>query len=354
VPGKDEIIAALHKEDREEEIKEVTKILRRQEMERLLYVALTRARHTLVLVLDRNLFSPVHDRLAVDSQLKYLRGDKGEPSCVALEALSMNAEACSETLRATAKTIDASKAPPFAFGSFEPALLARAQARASDFIRKQNPSGYEELQELPAESAFRGSPVPARSTADNAATLYGSWWHTLFQHFPWTSGRQQWQAAFASVQSSSPDPDRSAREWKVFANASAASTLAEYLASPAIVTRTELPFLWRMNDQTCVEGVIDLLLVDPAAGRALLIDWKTNRVTPAKAADLQQRYRPQIAAYWKAVREITKLKVEAGIFATAIGQFMPYGVEELEAEWERLRSLPSSVAASLWDAPDSN
>ena len=51
VPGKDEVIAALHKEDREEEIKEATKILRRQEMERLLYVAVTRARHTLVLAL---------------------------------------------------------------------------------------------------------------------------------------------------------------------------------------------------------------------------------------------------------------------------------------------------------------
>jgi ATP-dependent helicase/nuclease subunit A len=353
VPGKDEIIAALHKEDREEEIKEATKILRRQEMERLLYVALTRARHTLVLALDRNLFSPVHDRLAVDSQLKYLRGDRGEPSCVALDALATNAEACSETLRATAKTVDASKAPPFAFGPLDRALLGRARARASHFIRKQNPSGYEELPEPPAESVFRRRVVPARSTADNAATLYGSWWHTLFQHFPWTSGPQQWQTTFAAVKSSSPDPDRSAREWKLFANASPASALAEYLARPATVTHTEFPFLWRMNDRSCVEGVIDLLLVDPAAGRALLIDWKTNLIAPADAADLQQRYRPQIAAYWKAVGEITRLDITAGIFATATGKFMPYDADELEAEWKRLQALPPDqlfVAASLWDA----
>jgi hypothetical protein len=69
---------------------------------------------------------------------------------------------------------------------------------------------------------------------------------------------------------------------------------------------------------------------------------------------LRARYLPQIAAYWKAVSEITKLEVEAGIFATAIGKFMPYDAAELETEWERLRSLPaeefSSVAASLWDA----
>ena len=109
-----------------------------------------------------------------------------------------------------------------------------------------------------------------------------------------------------------------------------------------------------MDEQSCVEGVIDLLLVDPAAGRALLIDWKTNRITPVDAKNLQQRYRPQIAAYWKAVGEITRYEVEAGIFATATGEFMPYSANELEAEWTRLRALPeaqlSSVAASLWDA----
>src|SRR5437016_3799666 len=115
VPGKDEIIAALHKEDREEEIKEATKILRRQEMERLLYVAVTRARHTLVLALDRNLFSPVHDRLAVDSQLKYLKGDKGETSCIALDALSTTAERCDETLRAATQTSDPAATPTFTF-----------------------------------------------------------------------------------------------------------------------------------------------------------------------------------------------------------------------------------------------
>jgi ATP-dependent exoDNAse (exonuclease V) beta subunit len=355
VPGKDEVIAALHKEDREEEIREATKILRRQEMERLLYVAVTRARHTLVLALDRNLFSPVHDRLAVESQLKYLHGDKGETSCVALDALATNAEACSETLRAAAKEIDASEPPAFAFARFEPTAIAHARARASDFIRKQNPSDYE-VPEPPPESVARRPALPLRSLADNAATLYGSWWHTLFQHFPWTSSPSQWQTAFTALQPSSPDPDRSAREWKLFINSSPPSALTKFLARPAIVPHTEFPFLWRMNERSCLEGMIDLLLVDPDARRALLIDWKTNRITPGEAEDLQQRYRPQIAAYWKAVGDITKLDVAAGIFATAIGRFMPYDADELEAEWERLQALPpeqlSSVAASLGDARD--
>jgi ATP-dependent helicase/nuclease subunit A len=355
VPGKNEVIAALHKEDREEEIREATKILRRQEMERLLYVAVTRARHTLVLALDRALFSPVHDRLAAESQLKFLRGDKGESSGVALDALATEVEACPKTVRAAAKAIDASEAPAFALAPFNSGALATARARATDFIRKQNPSGYEELPEPPPESAARRTVVPLRSKADNAATLYGSWWHTLFQHFPWTGGMSQWQTAFTAVEQNSPDPDRSAREWKLFTKAAPASTLGKFLANPGVVSHTEFPFLWRMNEQSCVEGVIDLLLVDSASDRALLVDWKTNRITPAGAEDLRQRYRPQIAAYWKAVGEITGLDLTAGIFATAIGQFLAYDTDELGAEWERLRSLPAdpfSVAASLWDALD--
>jgi hypothetical protein len=98
-----------------------------------------------------------------------------------------------------------------------------------------------------------------------------------------------------------------------------------------------------MNAGRCVEGVIDLLLIDPDDNRCLLIDWKTNRIEKSAQEELRQSYKPQIAAYWKAVREITKLEVEAGIFATAIGRFLVYNAEELEAEWERLRALPAET-----------
>jgi len=354
IPGSDQILAALHKEDREAEIKDAYKRLRRQEMERLLYVALTRARHTLVLALDRSLFSPKTDRAADYSQLKFLRGDHGESSIQILDALPHAPNACPETRasweehRAAGDTF-ASELPPLSGD-----MLSRARARATEFIRKQNPSRYEELPEPPPQSADRSTALPPRSKTDNAATIYGSWWHALFQHFPWTDSASQWQTAFTALQSSSPDPDRSAREWKLFTNTSPTSALINFLGRPGIVPRTEFPFLWRINEQSCLEGVIDLLLVDPATRRALLIDWKTNRIRPDAAEELRLRYRPQIAAYWKATREITRYDVQAAIFATATGRFLPYEASELEAEWMRLRALPadqlSSVAASLRDA----
>jgi ATP-dependent helicase/nuclease subunit A len=340
VPGSDQILAALHKEDREAEIKDAYKRLRRQEMERLLYVALTRARHTLVLALDRSLFSPKTDRAADYSQLKFLRGDKDESSIQILEALSDSPDVCPDTSASWDQSRTAIEAVASELAPLSAQTIARAQAHAGEFIRKQNPSGYDEADDPAAEEAGGPAPRPLRSLADNAATLYGSWWHTLFQHFPWTGGAEQWQTAFEALESSSPDPARSAREWKLFAKAMPASVLAEFLARRAVVPHTEFPFLWRINERNCLEGLIDLLVVDRNPKRCLLVDWKTNDVRAGDADKLRGRYLPQIAGYWKAVGEITKLEVTAGIFSTALGKFLPYEAEDLEAEWERLRTLP--------------
>jgi len=50
--------------------------------------------------------------------------------------------------------------------------------------------------------------------------------------------------------------------------------------------------------------------------------------------------RPQIAAYWKAVAEMTKEPVSAAIYSTATGKLIVYDHHELAHEWERLRDLP--------------
>ena len=144
-------------------------------------------------------------------------------------------------------------------------MIAHARRRAGDFIHKQNPSGYEEPAMLPNETAAGQTPHPLpRSTADTPATLYGSWWHTLFEHFPWKAEPSQWQAAFDALQSSSPDPDRSAREWQQLRDDVARFRGCAIPRRPGTIVHTEFPFLWRMDEQSCLEGVIDLLAVDPA------------------------------------------------------------------------------------------
>src|SRR5947207_11259087 len=94
IPGEQPFIAfdRSDRADLEEEMKKV----QRQEMERLLYVALTRARHTLALAFDVDFFRGkrgVHS----DTQLKWLQGDANEANAEILWALSDEPMACEET-----------------------------------------------------------------------------------------------------------------------------------------------------------------------------------------------------------------------------------------------------------------
>jgi hypothetical protein len=89
-----------------------------------------------------------------------------------------------------------------------------------------------------------------------------------------------------------------------------------------------------------LEGLIDSIMTNRKAGRCLLLDWKTNDVSPSDIEIFRNSYRPQLAAYWKAVTEITGLEVEAGLFSTALGRLLLYSAEELQKEWSRLEQLP--------------
>src|SRR5262249_3778040 len=122
----------------------------------------------------------------------------------------------------------------------------------------------------------------------------------------------------------------------LFSNAS----IARFLGSDETHFHAEFPFSWRRNDRSVFEGLIDSLMINRKSGRCLLLDWKTNDVSPSDAQTFRAGYRPQLAAYWKAVREITRLEVEAGLFSTALGRLLLYSSDELQSEWRRLEQLP--------------
>ena len=67
-----ELLIALGKEDKSKELKDAIERAQAQELERLLYVATTRARHTLVLVLDQDIFATTPGHLPKTAQLRRL------------------------------------------------------------------------------------------------------------------------------------------------------------------------------------------------------------------------------------------------------------------------------------------
>src|SRR5262249_30256579 len=81
-----------------DEFEEDMKLADRQEMERLLYVTLTRARHSLVLAFDRHFFLNASGHFHSDSQIKWLLAGNHECNCEVVAALSSEPRECLETL----------------------------------------------------------------------------------------------------------------------------------------------------------------------------------------------------------------------------------------------------------------
>ena len=81
--------------------------------------------------------------------------------------------------------------------------------------------------------------------------------------------------------------------------------------------------------------MIDLALFERCTEKWLIIDWKTNRITPNESETLREQYRPQLAAYWKAVSETTQRPVEAAIYSTPTGALLRYSADELATAWEK-------------------
>src|SRR5204863_5450754 len=75
-PVDGELIIAFGKEDKSKNLKEAIEYAQQQELERLLYVATTRARHALVIVLDQEIFSTSEGKLPRTAQLRRLLRDK--------------------------------------------------------------------------------------------------------------------------------------------------------------------------------------------------------------------------------------------------------------------------------------
>ena len=101
-----------------------------------------------------------------------------------------------------------------------------------------------------------------------------------------------------------------------------------------------------MDEQKCLEGIVDLAVWRPAETKWFILDWKTNWIEREELDQLRAYYRPQIACYWKAVAELTKRPVVAGIYSTATGCFVPYGEKQLQQEWARLKTLVADQFAA--------
>jgi len=326
--------------DLEEELKRSD----RQEMERLLYVALTRARHTLVLAADAGFFATTSGEIQSDSQMKWLRAEPDAPNYAAVAGLPTEASQCTETS-------DRQRATPLiqvheSFPVLHIGWIDDARRKASIFIHTMRPSELTAEEQIVEERAVdiwqEVEPELQPPRTDSPATRYGVWWHEFAEQAIWTSDVSALDDLFEIKLPMSPDAARSKRDWQLLRQHLLSEVSFRGRIARNAISRTEMPFLWRVDPVNSLEGVVDLALIEPEKNTCRIVDWKTNRIAAGDIDELRTQYRAQIAAYWKAITKMTDMSVDAGIYSTSTGQFIAYERGELAREWQRLSLLPLS------------
>ena len=336
IPGEEPFIAfdKSDKADLEDELKTI----QRQSMERLLYVALTRTRHMLAFALDVDFFKGkrgVHS----DTQLKWLKADAGEPNAAAIAAASEEANTCEETAahhkRREKEPVDESLSAL----RIKTGWIDIAQQKAGTIIETVSPSQFAPQEQAAAaetpstEEWIEIEPELRPARIDNPATRYGVWWHDFIEQIAWRSESKTWQPIFDRNIVASPDVARSKREWQLLQKQIESAAGLETHLRNANLVRQEMPFFWKANSKS-LEGIIDLALINEK--EIFILDWKTNRIATDKIDVLRDLYRPQMAAYWQAISNLTTAHVTAAIYSTATGQLVIYEPNELTVEWQRL------------------
>ena len=346
IPQTGELVVALGRDDMSTEVEDALKLAKRQEMERLLYVALTRARHTLVLAFDEGLFHTAQGASPKNSQARWLRSAETGENGEVFGTLPKETECCAATQEA--QRGDTTQRELEKKLTLLPEIGAETKRdglkRAANYIRKLNPSRVATGRVLPTDGAdaWKETDPELRPLAvESAATRYGLWWHEFAQRIPWTADANAYAEVFADHQLRSPDTARSLREWQLLRERlNDSADFRQKFAGDGVLLHSEMPFLWPGEASKCVEGIVDLAIFDRAKEQWLILDWKTNRITAEQTTLLRKQYLPQLAAYWKAITQMTGMSVEARLYSSATGQFIAYEPDELASEWERLRTLP--------------
>lgn len=278
----------------------------RQQTERLLYVAMTRARHTLVLLDDAEWFKEKGVSFAQCLQIK-------------AGANSATFAGLSETLTEDATLEEVEEPQPVATTVAEqplgPERLQKVQALLAQDPLRLTPSQLA-VEPDPAEMVERETRVEAECFPGNAIppNAYGLWWHDTMERAPWLEG--DWEAYTEEALRACPDPERGQAEWAQFR----AGPLWQWFEAPLQVW-TELPYFWPSPDREVYEGLIDWLAFDAAAEQWYLIDWKTDRL-PDISVELLRRYGPQIRAYRQALEAHTGQRVQTYLYSTPLGQLI--------------------------------
>lgn len=258
----------------------------RHELQRLIYVTLTRARQTLVLVDDTISEVPAY------SMASALNG------------------ACLTDLPGTT-TLPALPSPKHEKADALPAIdMAQAAVVASEHRLKVSP--HDLAEEDTAANNLRKESGRLRSEHATIPLLYGIWWHDTFKGMPWAEGLSALQLHWAAAAAICPDIERAQDEWARFIS----SGLCGRILKHGAIRMAEASFISQAAAGHAIEGIMDLAVFHPEDGW-LIVDWKTG--INDSADNLANSYGQQVRVYRDSVAAFTGERATGVLYGTKSG-----------------------------------
>jgi ATP-dependent exoDNAse (exonuclease V) beta subunit len=189
-------------------------------------------------------------------------------------------------------------------------LAARRSLEVPDLIRPHALAKDDEV----AESQF---------TEESGTYHYGRWWHLWVERFPWQATSREQQEYLQSIEPNLPFAGRARRETENFLR----SPEIGEIISAGEWFRLEVSFSFPLAVTQWIEGVIDLV-VGTRSKEIWVVDWKTNQkqgheTDATFAANLSEKYLPQLESY-RSVIELGFGKPVARllIYSTVLARFV--------------------------------
>ncbi len=301
------------------ETKDARERERLRELTRLLYVTLTRPRRALVIPWAEGFGGKPKAGSFAELWGVDLAGVPEWNETWAADGAcdEAEAEAAGETREAEqlAFPVEAMRTPASPMPRRMPArLLPHQLAHKPDAVRSAR---HESTLEEPLGGAARGE----------EAVDYGLWWHETLEFYPWGAARAEIEAHGArrlEAARAAGFGERAAGEWRAWLG----SEPRRALEDRRWTREAELAVFAPLGAEAWMDGVMDLVLHDPAANEVWVLDWKTNRRRRNEddaglLERLRAEYEPQLDAYARSLRDaFPGARVRAWVYSTAAGKLV--------------------------------
>ena len=160
---------------------------------------------------------------------------------------------------------------------------------------------------------------------------YGTWWHEVMELLPWAANDTELDAYFKNAANSAMAlgqiaVQRGCEELTLLRG----SPVLRDLRDARWTREAELPVFAPANGSgdAWIDGIMDLVIHDPASNEARVIDWKTNRRRTGESdetllARLADEYTPQLCAYGRCVRLFfPDARVRLFVYSSAAGKMI--------------------------------